>query len=313
MPKFRSSHSSGNSRSISYVIRLLVLVVFLSAFILWGLQFYMDEIPERSSSENVKVYYPAEFDSRKDPHFIEPSGRCFIPDRSYDLIHHRYYSLGYDESIEQSRWVSYELTKASLKEKNVPRINWYMEDGLIQTGSAAYYDFRNKKYSRGHLAPAADMAFNQIAMKESFLLSNISPQTAAFNRGVWNELEQNVRQWTNDKGELYITTGPVFYDEDVTYIGSNKVAVPHAFYKVILDNKNKDGIAFIIPNTGTDVPLTSFAYNIDDCEKFTGIDFFSDCYTTKEDESRIESELKVDNWPLDPKIYQRRVDIWNKE
>lgn len=312
MPKFRSSHSRASGRNISYVFRLLVLIVFLTAFIIWGLHFYMDDSPQRSSQVNVKVYYPEELNSKNDPHFVKPFERCYIPNELYELIHHRYYSLGYDESIEQARWVSYELTGASLKEKNVERTNWYMEDGLIKTGSASYYDFKNKNYSRGHLAPAADMAFNEIAMKESFLLSNMSPQNAAFNRGVWNELEQNIRQWASLKSKLQITTGPLFYDQDIEYIGSNKVAVPHAFYKVILDKENGEGIGFIIPNAVTDVPLSSFAYTIDVCEHNTGLDFFQACYARKQDELSIESDFELENWPMDQNIYHKRVNVWNK-
>jgi len=38
------------------------------------------------------------------------------------------------------------------------------------------------------------MGFSEIAMNESFYYSNMSPQVASFNRGVWKKLENKVRK-----------------------------------------------------------------------------------------------------------------------
>ena len=70
-----------------------------------------------------------------------------------------------------------------------------MIDPLVKTGSARDADYKASGYDRGHLAPAADMGWSTQAMQESFYYSNMSPQLPAFNRGIWKQLEELVRDW----------------------------------------------------------------------------------------------------------------------
>lgn len=44
----------------------------------------------------------------------------------------------------------------------------FREDPEIPTGSATLADYRRSGYDRGHLAPAADMAFSVRTMSDSF-------------------------------------------------------------------------------------------------------------------------------------------------
>lgn len=146
---------------------------------------------------------------------------------------------------------------------------------MIPTGSAESGDYKGSRYDKGHLAPAADMAWDSTAMCESFYMSNMSPQLPAFNRGIWKRLEDQVRDWAIENQEIWIVTGPVLRD-DLPTIGTNHVSVPEYFYKVIIDIKEPDfkGIGFILPNKGSKEPLTAFAVTIDSVEALTGLDFF---------------------------------------
>ncbi|MFA5032299.1 MAG: DNA/RNA non-specific endonuclease [bacterium] len=56
------------------------------------------------------------------------------------------------------------------------------------------------------------MIYDATAMSESFYMSNMSPQTAGFNRGVWKRLEDKVRAYARDNDEIYVVTGPVLKD-----------------------------------------------------------------------------------------------------
>ena len=71
---------------------------------------------------------------------------------------------------------------------------------------------------------------------------------------------------------------------------NNKVAVPHAFYKVILinDKKNPQAIGFIFPNSAGHKPLKKYIVTVDSVEKRTNIDFFP--ALPDEVENRIEAE-----------------------
>lgn len=107
-------------------------------------------------------------------------------------------------------------------------------------------------------------------------MSNISPQVPEFNRGIWGQLEDQVRAWAvRDKG-LYVVTGPVLKRGLPTIGTKNQVAVPGHFYKVILYCNNPDirMIALLLPNKGSESSLKQFVVTVDEVERMTGIDFF---------------------------------------
>ena len=49
-------------------------------------------------------------------------------------------------------------------------------------------DYEKSGYDRGHMAPAADFNFDQEALKETYLFTNIAPQEPTMNRGEWAEV-----------------------------------------------------------------------------------------------------------------------------
>lgn len=210
------------------------------------------------------------------------------------IVIHTGYSLLYNEEYEQANWVAYELTKEETK-KQFKRGNKFMVDPLITTGSADNADYARSGYDRGHMAPAADMSWSEITMKESFYYSNMSPQVPAFNRGIWKSLEELVRTWAIENEAIYVVTGPVL-TKGLPTIGHDKVAVPAYYYKVILDYTEPGikGIGFILPNEGSGEPLQNFAVSIDSVESVTGIDFFP--LLPDEQEKHIERTLSVNDW-----------------
>ena len=66
-----------------------------------------------------------------------------------------------------------------------------------------------------------------------------------------------------NNGAVYIACGPIYDTKRPKRIGNNKVAVPHAFYKVILinDKKNPQAIGFIFPNSAGHKPLEEIYSN----------------------------------------------------
>lgn len=222
-----------------------------------------------------------------------------IPYSPYDeqVVEHKGYTLGYNEENEQPNWVAYSLTKANLSNPVTERDGDFKEDPKVITKSATKADYVKSNYDRGHLAPAADFKWDSTAMNESFYMSNMSPQKPDFNRGIWSSLEGVVRNNAYNNEILYITTGPVFY-EDVTKktIGQNKVRVPDAFYKALLVYKNKDkkAIGFLLPNEKGNKPLSSYTLSIDNLEKITGLDFFYKL--DDEEEDKIERTYNLGDW-----------------
>ncbi|OFY04322.1 MAG: hypothetical protein A2W93_08245 [Bacteroidetes bacterium GWF2_43_63] len=196
---------------------------------------------------------------------------------SASLIEHRFFSLCYNEKTEQADWVFHYITPNRLKNKVASRSDDYRPDAEVKTGSAELSDYRHSGFDRGHLCPAGDMGFDSVAMSESFFLSNMCPQFAGFNNGIWNSLEQRIRQWGLMFDTLFIFTGPVFYDTTYSSIGENKVAIPDACYKVLLGKKGTvlHSIGFIIPNLDGLKNYLAYSVAVDKVEEVTLLDFFS--------------------------------------
>jgi endonuclease G len=191
------------------------------------------------------------------------------------VITHNYLTLSYSEKDEQPEWVFYKVSNKNYN-KQVKRTNDYREDPFVKTESASPKDYYKSGYDMGHLAPARAMAHNYNAMSESFYLSNISPQKASFNRGIWRSLESKVEYWSSFRDSIYVVTGPIL-DNPIDQIGDNKVNVPRAFYKTLVSFKDgrAKGIAFILPNEKSSKSIYTYATSIDEVERITKIDFYS--------------------------------------
>ena len=218
-----------------------------------------------------------------------------VPGRADTIIDRPGYALGYIEYHEQPAWVIYIMTKAEVTTKVAKRTNKFRSDPKIPTGSATTGDYRRSGYDRGHLAPAADMAFSGRTMADSFFFSNMSPQKPAFNRGIWKELESLVRYFAITERKIVVVTGPILPKEKTITIGANQVTVPTHYYKVIFDlTPPRKMIGFILPNEGSDEPLATFTVTVDAVEKATGLNFFS--RVPKEEQERLERTISVKAW-----------------
>ena len=214
-----------------------------------------------------------------------------------EIIVHPGFKLSYNEEHEQANWVAYQLTRAETNAVTT-RTDKFIEDPEISTGSATNTDYSRSGYDRGHLAPAADMAWSNESMKASFYFSNMSPQVPAFNRGIWKRTEELARNWAIKYDTLYIVTGPVLKSGLAT-IGPDRVSVPVYYYKIVFDCKIKNlkaakAIAFLIPNKGSDEHLQQFVVSIDSIEHLTGINFYPQLPDSME--KPIESNIKIDAW-----------------
>ncbi|MDC0303880.1 DNA/RNA non-specific endonuclease [Flavobacteriales bacterium] len=191
-----------------------------------------------------------------------------------EIIKHQYYTLSYSEKHEQAEWVAYDLTKSEVLGVT-PRKDAFRPDPKVIHGSAQLLDYRGSGYDRGHLAPAGDMKISFEAMRESFYLSNISPQQASFNRNKWRMLEQQFRDLALKKSPLYIVTGGVL-NSSIGVIGPNHVSIPSHFYKIGLyfEDDMPLMIAYLMPNKKIEGQLDEFIVPVNFVESITGIDFF---------------------------------------
>ena len=304
MAKFRTNHKKQNAGSDTIVKVGIFGALMAGLFYVFNL-FSGGEVVTEEDASLPQTNYRNRVE--------EPRNFDYLPTSTTgQVIHHEYYSLSYSEEHEQAEWVAYVLRRDSLNKPWQQRRDRFSADPMIRTGSATDSDYRNSGYDRGHLVPAADMAFNPTAMKETFYLSNVSPQSRNFNQGVWRELEELTRDWAKKYQELYVVSGPVLTEPPKGAIGTNEVSIPAAYYKVLLDISDPElkGIAFLLPNEVSYDPLFKYATSIDEIEAATNLDFFSDLLDESL-ESQLESSYNLDLWYFSKSKFQKRVEDWN--
>lgn len=217
--------------------------------------------------------------------------------RSDRVITHKGFTLSYNYDLKIPNWVAYELT-AKKVEGTVPRYDKFKPDPMVpQNVTATTNDYKHSGWDRGHMAPAADMKWNEQAMRESFYLSNICPQNHNLNGGVWKDLEEQVRDLATQKGRIFIVCGPIV-DKKHETIGENKVAIPKAFYKVLLqeDNGEIHTIGFVYENKSGRKPMSTYAMTVDEVEELTKIDFFPSL--PDKIEKKTESNVDFSKWTI---------------
>lgn len=193
-------------------------------------------------------------------------------------VSHAFFRLGYSEDWEQARWVSY-FSSSGHSLGVVKRRDDFRVDTSVTTGSAKLSDYYKSGFDRGHLAPAHDFSWSGSALSETFLMSNMSPQTASFNRGIWLSLENKVRDITAMGNELVIVVGPIVEEADST-IGESKVKVPSRFFKAFIARSNTSpqapwqGVGYVLKNSSEKQSLESAIVSIDSIEEITGLDLF---------------------------------------
>lgn len=231
-----------------------------------------------------------------DPASIRPDQfyKYGFPGPIHDLQQRNEFISCYDRRTKNPYWVIEHITKDSIKSVNdVDRKkSVFKEDEAIPLKfRARLRDYFRSGYDRGHNAPAADAKYTQLAMDETFYLTNISPQIGdGFNRDYWAHFEDFSRRLTKKYDNVRIMTGPLFlpkqcpenpnkYKVEYEVIGSPpNIAVPTHFFKLVVgemeDSAQISVAAFVLPNqvipNGT--PLTTFQVPVDALERSTGLE-----------------------------------------
>lgn len=206
--------------------------------------------------------------------------RYGIPSDKGDLLCRKGYALAHNPERKTADWVAERLTREKVNTA-LPRSDDFRADPDLEPGRRAELsDYRNSGFDRGHMAPAANMRWDERTMSESFFLSNMSPQIGpGMNRGIWARLEELVRKWAVTRAEVYVFTGPIYapIGTPPKTIGSNRVAVPSHFYKIVFDPVRVEAIAFVIPNRSLNTKdLPNFIATVRDVETVTGLNFLSE-------------------------------------
>lgn len=210
------------------------------------------------------------------------------------ILRRKAYTVSYNKETRCPNWVAWHLT-AEHADGLLKRHNSFREDEDVRRPRATLEDYKGSGWSRGHMCPAGDNKWDELAMEESFLLTNVCPQNQSLNSGVWNRIEMDCRQWARKYGEVFIVCGPVLLKREHETIGKNRVVVPEAFFKVVLCMKDKPkAIGFVIRNNEGKKKRDMFVNSVDEVERITGYDFFP--ALPDEVENVIEAKADIKEW-----------------
>ena len=225
------------------------------------------------------------------------------------LLKREGYYVSYNKNRCVPNWVAWRLTAEHTNGRHLRSGMTFMEDDQVPRPRATDNDYYGSRYDRGHICPSGDNKWSWKAQQQSFLFSNVCPQNHDLNKGDWNDLEIQCRYWAKKMGDLYIVAGPVFYNGVKNTIGKNKVAVPDAFFKVVLAPRNRArAIGFIYPNRGGHKDMNEYLVSVDEVERITGIDFFP--LLDDRTEENVESagyRRMMDEWQV-----EKAVSYYNK-
>ena len=197
------------------------------------------------------------------------------------IIHHYGHSLCYDPEAMIPAWTAYTLYAEDMEGDAVrpPRFSPDPAPELAGLPLAEHWHYSNSGWVRGHMVPAGDLKYDQQAMDDSFLTTNVCPMNQGFNNGIWKRLEEKVRKLAGQFDHVYIITGPIMGENRFGKVGKSDILVPDAFYKAILvpDKGSYLSIGFLMPNEPAPrgAKLKDYAVTVAELESLTGRIFFA--------------------------------------
>ncbi len=211
--------------------------------------------------------------------------------------------VGYSDIRGNPLWTEYAIYPVDESIPSLPRPSHFKTDWRA-INRVKHDSYTKSGYDRGHNAPnyAISHLYGKEGQSDSFLMTNISPQTPKLNRQFWQRLEEaEVKYFTKLADKVWVITGPVFTGSTERLSSSWRVEIPDAFYKIYITQakRNQDFkvLAFLVPQTvkGNE-PLSQFVTSIDNIEAQTGLDFFSDLDDVIE--TPLEASIEPQAWDL---------------
>lgn len=226
------------------------------------------------------------------------------------LIVRQGYTLAHNNVDLIADWVTFHLTEDYVAgDEERPGSSAFKPDPWLPKGRRAEtsdYQGWNGVFDRGHQVANKDsVGRGKTVVRESFYLSNMTPQASKLNRAPWRVLEARIQDLAKKRGEIWVATGPLFVDDDGDglvehlVIGSNQVSVPTHYFKIVLAKKIEDAsefeaISFIIPNKKIATDFREYLVSIDEIERLSGFDFFRGLDDFQE--QKLESSIAKEIW-----------------
>ena len=143
------------------------------------------------------------------------------------LVTTNIFEISYNEIFEQPNWVKYTV-KDIVKNADRDGMNFYTVDSIYTSDDNDYY---SNRWDRGHMAPAGSFNDSYENLYSTFTYLNVALQYDDLNRGAWVDLEEQVRKWADEFGDIGVE---IYLEFDSNHITLDTGAhVPSAFYKYV--------------------------------------------------------------------------------
>lgn len=227
------------------------------------------------------------------------------------LLVQRDYVTHYDGDLRIPMLTAERVDEAQLK--SLHRTDCFRRDVRIDAPmDSKPADYDEPIFDQGHLAAFANQTRSKVVGNNSFVMSNMVPQTCQFNRGIWQILEGVVRSWARERGTIYVISGSVM-DRDANGLRDaddaaarmrsksekTRVAMPTSFYKIIAAVNADDSletVTIVMPHNQANPKgdaavqyLSNHITSIPDIEQRTGLEFFPSAPVINE---------RVSLWPI---------------
>jgi endonuclease G len=217
-----------------------------------------------------------------------------VENQNIKILYNEAFIVGYSEELKNPRWVCYRL--GNLKtDMTVPKFerpySFYVDNRT--ESKVSHNDYTSSGYDRGHMAPNSALLINygQMAQLETFLMSNITPQSPKLNRNIWEKLERKVREEVSQDDTknkeitaVYVITGTIFSDSPEKM--ESGIPIPSHCYKIFAYQRGYGStiksVAFIFPQEPLSLELMDYIVTVDEVEQKSGINFFPELTEQKQ-------------------------------
>jgi endonuclease G len=221
-----------------------------------------------------------------------PYGSPEIAKPDAALICRQGYMLYHDNMAKIPTWVAWSITPERVNGCSV-RTNAFATDQSLPRGKRSTpADYAGSGYDKGHMANDAHQSWDDTVERESFIMSNMSPQLPGLNRGIWKLLETATGSWVFSRQHTLVVYAGNIYTPESKRIGDGKVTVPHQLWKIVIDKDTNEVLAFLFPQAedqGND--LTKMQVTVAELEAASGIVFNLPAGASK--------SAKPALWPMD--------------
>ena len=143
------------------------------------------------------------------------------------LVTTNIFEISYNEIFEQPNWVKY-IVRDIVKNADRDGMNFYTVDSIYTSDDNDYY---SNRWDRGHMAPAGSFNDSYENLYSTFTYLNVALQYDDLNRGAWVDLEEQVRDWADEYGDIGVEIYLEFNSNHITL--QTGAHVPSGFYKYV--------------------------------------------------------------------------------